>query len=49
MTSGFQQQKRPGGAFSPPRAVPTPQHGQKADKSCIGPPVKRLMTPRPAH
>ncbi len=49
MTSGFQQQKHPAGAFSPPRVVPTAQHGGKPDKGCIGPLSKRVITPRAGH
>lgn len=48
MTKGFQQQN-PWATFSPPRADPLPQHGQKADKTDDKPLPHRVTTRRPAH
>lgn len=49
MTSGFQQQQNPHGAFAAPRSAPTPQHGQKSDQACARPLPKRVIVPRPGH
>lgn len=48
MTSGFQQQN-PCGAFCIPRTAALPQHGQKPDTSCVAPPPRRVVKPRPGH
>lgn len=48
MTSGFQQQN-PNSMIALPRAAPRPQHGQKADPSCVKPPPLHAFKPRPGH
>ena len=49
MTKGFEQQD-PGLNFSFPRSAPSPQHGQKPDRSKATPArPQRTVEPRPGH
>jgi hypothetical protein len=49
MTHGFQQQD-PSLNFSFPKSAPSPQHGQKADRTKATPTrPPRTVEPRPGH
>ncbi len=48
MTKGFDQQN-PSVNFSFPKTAPSPQHGQKPDKTPAKPKEPRSFQPRPGH
>ena len=48
MTQGFQHQNQ-AGSFIIPKAVASPQHGQKPDKDVAKLKEKRSFEPRPGH
>jgi hypothetical protein len=48
MTQGFQHQDKTLG-YSPPRAMPAPQHGQKADVKWLKMREPRSVLPRPGY